>query len=71
MSSPALKSNRLATAYRRYLSTSDSAAFAWDVDDHYSQVTLLTLLNRGELETRRAAALALGGTEGPLSFVKA
>ena len=60
VSSPALKSNRLATAYRRYLSTSDSAAFAWDVDDHYSQVTLLTLLNRGELETRRAAALALG-----------
>ena len=60
MTSPALKSNRLATAYRRYLSSADSAAFAWEVDDHYSQFTLLTLLSRGEFETRRAAALALG-----------
>ena len=60
VTSPALKSNRLATAYRRYLSTADSAAFAWEVDEHYSQLTLLTLLERGESETRRAAALALG-----------
>lgn len=60
MTSPALKSNRLATAYRRYLSTADSATFAWEVDEHYSQLTLLTLLSRGESETRRAAALALG-----------
>ena len=60
VTSPALKSNRLATAYRRYLSTADSATFAWEVDEHYSQLTLLTLLRRGESETRRAAALALG-----------
>jgi tetratricopeptide (TPR) repeat protein len=60
VTSPALKSNRLATAYRRYLSTADSATFAWEVDEHYSQLTLLTLLSRGESETRRAAALALG-----------
>lgn len=60
VTSPALKSNRLATAYRRYLTTADSATFAWEVDEHYSQLTLLTLLKRGETETRRAAALALG-----------
>ena len=60
VTSPALKSNRLATAYRRYLSSADSASFAWEVDEHYSQFTLLTLLSRGEHETRRAAALALG-----------
>jgi tetratricopeptide (TPR) repeat protein len=60
VTSPALKSNRLATAYRRYLSSSDSATFAWEVDEHYSQSTLLTLLGRGETETRRASALALG-----------
>ena len=69
VTSPALKSNRLATAYRRYLSSSDSAAFAWEVDEHYSQFTLLTLLRRGEPETRRAAALALGilGNEHSIS----
>lgn len=60
VTSPALKVNRLATAYRRFLSTADSAVFAWEVDEHYSQLTLLTLLRRGDSETRRAAALALG-----------
>lgn len=60
MTSPALRSNRLATAYRRYLSSAEVAMFAWEVDEHYSQFTLLTLLTRGESETRRAAAMALG-----------
>ena len=60
MTSPALRSNRLATAYRRYLSSADAPAFACEVDDHYTQVTLVSLLQRGEVETRRAAALALG-----------
>ena len=60
VTSPALRSNRLATAFRRYLSSADAPAFADEVDEHYSQLTLATLLKRGQVETRRAAALALG-----------
>lgn len=60
MSSPLVRTTRLAAAYRRYLSTADSPCFASEVDEHYCAATLSTLLRRGDVEMRRAAALALG-----------
>jgi tetratricopeptide (TPR) repeat protein len=47
-------------AYRRYLSSADSPYFASEVDEFYSRSTLAKLLSRGDVEMRRASALALG-----------
>lgn len=71
VSSPLVRTTRLADAYRRYLSTADSPRFASDVDRHYSSQTLCSLLGRGDVEMRRAAALALGmlGDRGSIETV--
>jgi tetratricopeptide (TPR) repeat protein len=50
----------LAAAYRRYLKSADAPKFAADVNEYYGVHTLTTLLVRGDVELRRAAALALG-----------
>ncbi len=60
VTSPLVRTTRLASAYRRFLSSANSHQFAAEVDDHYSPFTLLSLLERGDIEQRRAAALALG-----------
>lgn len=60
MTSPLVRTTRLATAYRRYLNSADSPRFASEVDEYYGCSTLATLLARGDVEMRRAAALALG-----------
>ncbi|MEM9825136.1 MAG: HEAT repeat domain-containing protein [Planctomycetota bacterium] len=60
MSTPLVRTTRLATAYRRYLSTADGVEFATAVAESYSPATLAHLLSRGDVELRRAAALALG-----------
>ena len=60
MTSPLVRTTRLATAYRRYLSTADSPTFAADVNEYYSRHTLASALQRGDVESRRAAALSLG-----------
>ena len=60
MTSPSLRTTRLADAYRRYLRTADSPSFASEVDHSYTRTTLVTLLQRGDVELRRASALALG-----------
>ncbi len=60
MYSPLVRTTRLASAYRRYLSSADSPRFAADVDECYSSSTLASLVHRGDVEMRRAAALALG-----------
>lgn len=60
MTSPLVRTTRLATAYRRYLNSADSPRFASEVDEYYCGATLATLLARGDVEMRRAAALALG-----------
>ncbi|WP_353620752.1 HEAT repeat domain-containing protein [Stieleria mannarensis] len=60
MTSPLVRTTRLATAYRRLLSSADAPRYAAEVDEHYSPTTLATLLQRGDVELRRAAAMALG-----------
>lgn len=60
MTAPLVRTTRLATAYRRYLASADAPQFAAEVDDHYAAGTLAILLQRGNVELRRAAALALG-----------
>lgn len=60
MTSPLVRTTRLACAYRRYLNSADSPRFAAEVDEHYSRSTLAMLLDRSDIEMRRAAALALG-----------
>ena len=60
MASPLVRTTRLAAAYRRYLASADAPRFAAEVDEFYSGSTLTTLLGRGDVETRRAAALSLG-----------
>ena len=60
MNSPLVRATRLAVAYRRYLQTADSPRFASEVDDFYCSSTLCSLLCRGDVELRRAAALSLG-----------
>ncbi|MCG8653523.1 MAG: HEAT repeat domain-containing protein [Pirellulales bacterium] len=60
MTSPLVRTTRLATAYRRYLGSADAPRFASEVDEFYSGSTLATMLQRGDVEMRRAAALALG-----------
>ena len=60
MTSPLVRTTRLAEAYRRYLRSADSPSFASEVDASYGGTTLIALLDRGDVELRRAAALALG-----------
>ncbi|WP_235908368.1 HEAT repeat domain-containing protein [Roseiconus nitratireducens] len=60
MTSPLVRTTRLATAYRRLLATADAPQYAAEVDEHYSPATLASLLCRGDVELRRAAAMALG-----------
>ena len=60
MTSPLVRTTRLATAYRRLLANADAPQYAAEVDEHYSPMTLTTLLWRGDVELRRAAAMALG-----------
>ena len=60
VSNPTVRCTRLAIAYRRYLNTADTTAFAAEVDGAYSAATLCRLLSLGEVELRRAAALSLG-----------
>ncbi len=60
MTSPLVRTTRLATAYRRYLNSANSPQFAAEVDEYYASTTLATLLERGDVELRRASALALG-----------
>ncbi len=60
MTSPLVRTTRLTAAYRRYMSSPDAPRFAADVDSAYDSSTLESLLNRGDVEMRRAASLALG-----------
>ncbi|MEM6470829.1 MAG: HEAT repeat domain-containing protein [Planctomycetota bacterium] len=60
MTSPLVRTPRLTTAYRRLLNSSDAPQYAAEVDEHYSPTTLISLLERGDVEIRRAAAMALG-----------
>lgn len=60
MTSPLVRTTRLADAYRRYLRSADSPGFAAEVDESYSRSTLVALLDRGDVELRRASALSLG-----------
>lgn len=60
VNTPLVRTTRLATAYRRYLGSADSPRFAAEVDEHYCSSTLASLLRRGDVELRRAAALSLG-----------
>jgi tetratricopeptide (TPR) repeat protein len=60
VTSPLVRTTRLAAAYRRYLSSADSPHFVAEVDEFYCSSTLAMLLHRGDVEMRRAAALALG-----------
>ncbi len=60
MTSPIVRTTRLAAAYRRYLDSAHAPNFAAEVDEHYSPTTLNSFLIRGSIELKRAAALALG-----------
>ncbi|TWT50488.1 Tetratricopeptide repeat protein [Rubripirellula amarantea] len=60
VTAPLVHTTRLAAAYRRFLSTGSSPTFAAQVDESYSAATLSSLLRRGDVELRRAAALSLG-----------
>lgn len=60
MTSPLVRTTRLTAAYRRLLASSNATRFAAEVDDHYSANTLTSILSRGDVEHRRAAAMALG-----------
>ncbi|WP_404309246.1 HEAT repeat domain-containing protein [Neorhodopirellula lusitana] len=60
VTTPLVHTTRLASAYRRYLQSADSCRFAHDVDEFYTLSTLKALISRGEVEQRRASALALG-----------
>ncbi|MEO1527917.1 MAG: HEAT repeat domain-containing protein [Planctomycetota bacterium] len=55
-----MRTTRLAAAYRRLLASSNATKYASEVDEHYSAYTLTSLLARGDVEHRRAAAMALG-----------
>ncbi len=60
MTSPLIRTTRLAAAYRRYLASADAPQYASEADEFYSGATLCALLQRGDVEMRRASALALG-----------
>jgi tetratricopeptide (TPR) repeat protein len=57
---PSERSTRLVTAYRRYLNDGNSPRYAASVNRFYWNNSLLAILARGDIEMRRAAALALG-----------
>ena len=57
---PPVRSTRLVTAYRRYLSDGNAPRYAAAVNRYYWNSSLLAILVRGDTEMRRAAALALG-----------
>lgn len=59
MTKPLVHSTRLASAYRRYLTTADAIGFASEVEASYAPSTLTRLLAGGDVELRRASALAL------------
>lgn len=59
MTQPATRTSRIVNQYRRYLDASDSLDFFRTVNASYTVDTLMTLLRRGDSESRRAAALAL------------
>ncbi|MEZ6135360.1 MAG: tetratricopeptide repeat protein [Pirellulaceae bacterium] len=50
----------LLSFYQRYLTDADTAQFIVAVAKHYSNGTLLRLIQSGDIYSRRAAALALG-----------
>jgi tetratricopeptide (TPR) repeat protein len=60
VTTPQEHSTRLVAAYRRYLDDSNAPRYAASVDRFYCSETLLTILRRGGVEMRRAAAMALG-----------
>ncbi len=60
MTNPLVETTRLEGAYRRYLRSADPCCYAHEVDEFYTVATLHALLFRGQVEQRRAAALALG-----------
>ena len=60
VTSPLVRTTRLTSAYRRFLTSADAPRFAAEVDEFYSPATLTTLLSRGDIEMRRASALSLG-----------
>lgn len=60
VTTPRVHATRLSNAYRRYLRSADPCRFAHEVDESYTAATLHALLRRGQVEQRRASALALG-----------
>jgi len=60
VTSPLVRTTRLAAAYRRLLASADAPRYAAEVNEYYSPTTLVTLLCRGDVELRRASAMALG-----------
>lgn len=60
VTAPLVGTTRLAIAYRRYLSSMDCPTYVVEVHKSYTVSTLAMLLHRGDVELRRAAALALG-----------
>jgi tetratricopeptide (TPR) repeat protein len=59
VTTPLVHTTRLASAYRRYLTTADAIRFASEVERHYTPNTLALLLDRSDIEMRRASALVL------------
>ncbi|WP_246112868.1 HEAT repeat domain-containing protein [Allorhodopirellula solitaria] len=60
MTTPQVHTTHLAKSYRRYLQSANPCRFAHEIDEFYTAATLNALLSRGQVEQRRAAALALG-----------
>ncbi len=60
MTAPLVRTTRLVSAYRRYLTTTDAPQYALEINRYYSNSTLLTILFRSDIEMRRAASMALG-----------
>ncbi|MEL6104717.1 MAG: HEAT repeat domain-containing protein [Planctomycetota bacterium] len=63
-----MRTTRLTAAYRRLLASSNATRYAAEVDEHYSGNTLTSILARGDVEHRRAAAMALGLVGGSASI---
>ncbi len=60
LTTPLVRTPRLVSAYRRYLTVPNAPQYAAEVNRFYSNATLSAILVRGDIEMRRAAALALG-----------
>ncbi len=60
MTLPSEPATRLTVAYRCYLNDKNGPQYAAAVDRYYWPDTLLAILRRGDIEMRRAAAMALG-----------